>query len=161
MTASTHATVHEIEVPLSRNRAFQLFTEHFAAWWPKEYTWSQSALKHIGIEPRMDGRCTEEGPHGFQVDWGRVLAWEPPGRVTVTWQIGPGRVPQPDPANASRVDLRFIAKGRDATRLVLEHGDFHHHGEGAEAYCKTMASEYGWPFILERYREMALRLDAF
>lgn len=32
MTASTHATVHEIEVPLSRNRAFQLFTEHFAAW---------------------------------------------------------------------------------------------------------------------------------
>ncbi|UYG05442.1 SRPBCC family protein [Halomonas sp. LR3S48] len=156
MTPRSDLTVHEVVLPLSRDQAFQLFTKRFAAWWPAEYTWSQSTLDTIGIEPRQGGRCTEEGPHGFQVDWGRVLAWEPPERLLMTWQIGPNRVPQPDPAYASTVEVRFHENGPNATRLVLNHSDFRNHGDGAEEYRDAMASEYGWPYILECYRKLAM-----
>ncbi|RCV87310.1 SRPBCC family protein [Billgrantia montanilacus] len=157
MAATNDSTVHEIVLPLARNRAFQLFVERFADWWPSEYSWSQAALQGIGIEPREGGRCTEVGPHGFQVDWGRVLDWSPPERLVFSWQIGPGRVPQPDPAQASTVELRFHENGASAARLMLEHQGFRHHGEGAKEYRDAMASEYGWPYILEYYRKLALR----
>ncbi|WP_104204007.1 SRPBCC family protein [Billgrantia saliphila] len=153
MDEYTDATFHETVVPLSRRQAFHLFTELFADWWPKEYTWSQSALKTIGIEPKEGGRCTEEGPYGFQVDWGRVVVWEPPERLVLAWQIGPNRVPQPNPEHASTVEVRFSAEGPEATRLTIEHRDFRRHGEGAAEYRDGMASDWGWPFILERFRQ--------
>lgn len=156
MPSSSDSTFHKVDVPLAQRHAFQLFTERFSDWWPAEYTWSQSALDTIGIEPRLNGRCTEVGPRGFQMDWGRVLAWEPPERLIITWQIGPSRVPQPDPTNASTVEFRFHESGPNATRLILEHHDFRNHGDGAEEYRDAMASEYGWPYILDRYQKLAL-----
>ncbi len=57
------------------------------------------------------GHCSERGPHGFRCDWGRVVTCEPPGKIAFTWQISPQRVPQPDPAQASLVEVRFDADG--------------------------------------------------
>ncbi|MFQ3787048.1 SRPBCC family protein [Halomonas sp. A29] len=157
MSSSNDSTVHEIDLPLAQNSAFKLFAERLADWWPAEYTWSRSALNTIGIEPWQGGRCTEVGPHGFQVDWGRVLAWEPPERLIISWQIGPNRVPQPDPAHASTVKLGFHENGPRAARLILEHHDFRNHGDGAEEYRDAMASEYGWPYILACFRKFSSR----
>ncbi len=156
MIVSSDSAAHEIVLPLARDRAFLLFVEHFADWWPAEYTWSQEGLQTIGIEPRQGGRCTEVGPHGFQLDWGRVLAWEPLGRLIITWQIGPSRVPQPDPKHASTVTFLFHEDGPDTARLELEHRDFRRHGDGAEEYRAAMSSEYGWPYILGCYRRLIL-----
>ena len=50
-----------IEVPLSAERAFGFFTEHFALWWPREYTWGQEVVEDIGLEPREGGLCFERG----------------------------------------------------------------------------------------------------
>ena len=142
-----HATVHVPGVP---ERAFAAFTAEFGRWWPPEYTWSQDTLEEIGIDTREGGLCFERGPHGFHCDWGRVLAWEPPSRLVLAWQIGPTRAPEPDPAKASEVEVRFEADG-DGTRVSLSHTGFERHGDGAEGYAAAMDSPQGWDYILGRF----------
>jgi uncharacterized protein YndB with AHSA1/START domain len=139
----------ELSVPVER--AFALFTQHLALWWPREYTWGQDVLEEIGIEAREGGRCYEVGPHGFRCDWGRVIGWEPPRRLSLTWQISPRREPQPDPAQASTIEVVFAAPRPGVTRMTFEHRDFERHGAGAREYRDAMASPQGWPWILERY----------
>ena len=103
---------HEVTVRLSPSESFRLFTRGFGSWWPSEYTWSGNVLESIAMEPFEGGHCTEEGPHGFRCDWGRVLVWTPPQRLVLTWQIGPHREPQPDPDKASTVEVLFRSDAR-------------------------------------------------
>jgi len=141
---------HTITVPAPPAHAFTTFTEAMTAWWPAEYTWAQRTLVEIGIEPREGGHCFERGPHGFRCDWGRVVTCEPPDRIAFTWQISPQRVPQPDPAQASLVEVRFAPDG-NGTRVEVAHRHFDRHGEGAEGYAAAMGSPQGWPLLLERF----------
>ena len=141
---------HQVVVPVPPERAFATFTEAMTSWWPPEYTWAQASLEEIAIEPREGGACYERGPHGFRCDWGRVVTCERPGRLAFTWQISAQRVPQPDPARASLVDVRFTPEG-DGTRVELAHRHFSRHGEGAESYAAAMDSPQGWPLLLERF----------
>jgi uncharacterized protein YndB with AHSA1/START domain len=139
----------EVSVPAPPRRAFELFAEGLATWWPPEFTWSHRGLEWIGIDPREGGLCTEIGPGGFRIDWGRVLIWHPPDRLAFTWQISPSRVPEPDPAKSSLVDVHFEpADGATAVRLV--HVGFERHGDGAFEYRDAMRDQ-GWPHILECY----------
>ena len=48
------------------------------------------------------------------------------------------------------LDIRFVSVDDKQTRLTLMHGQFERYGAGAQHYRDTMASEYGWPFILDR-----------
>ncbi len=139
-------------VPATVELAFRCFTERFGEWWPQAYTWSQGALREIGIEPGVDGLCFERGPHGFHCDWGRVLAWEPPERITLAWRIGPTRAPQPDPARASEVDVCFVPADA-GTRVSLLHHGFDRQGDGAEEYRVAMDGPGGWEHILARFAE--------
>ena len=140
-----------LTVPEAVEKAFAVFTEEMDSWWPAEYTWSQDVLQHIGIEPGVDGRCFERGPHGFECDWGRVLVWEPPHHVLFTWQISPGREPVPDANKASEVEVRFTAQGAAITRVDFEHRHLDRHREGAAEYKAMLDSPDGWPYILNRY----------
>ena len=138
-----------VEAPPAR--AFDVFTHSFAVWWPREYTWSQEVLDTIGLEPFEGGRCFERGPLGFACDWGRVLAWEPPRRLSFSWQIGPDRVPEPNLDKASEVEVRFAADGEAATLVELEHRGFERHGEGGQSYREALGSPQGWAYIVGRY----------
>jgi uncharacterized protein YndB with AHSA1/START domain len=138
-----------VAAPLAR--AFTVFTEGLGGWWPAEYMWSSEVLEEIGIEPRGGGRCYERGPHGFWCDWGRVLAWDPPHRLVFSWQIGPDRTPQPDPARASEVEVRFVEEGETITRVDLEHRAFARHGEEGDSYREGLGSSAGWTRLLDRY----------
>lgn len=139
-------------VPATPRQAYKAFTEGMADWWVKEYTWSgPDTLVDIGIEPRKDGMAYEIGPHGFRVDWGRVLIWEPPRRLVFTWQIGPDRTPVPDPAKASEIDARFEPEA-DGTRVEVEHRHFDRHGEAAEGYLRALSA--GWRELLARYADV-------
>jgi uncharacterized protein YndB with AHSA1/START domain len=140
-----------LTVPASTERAYAVFAEEFASWYPSEYTWSQDVLDTIGMEGREGGRCFERGPEGFWIDWGKVLVWDPPRRLAFTWQISPRREPVPDLEKASVVELRFHAEGPRSTRIAFEHSGLSRHGEGAEDYLESLSSEQGWPYILDRY----------
>lgn len=146
-----------VEVDADPASAFAAFVDRFADWWPAAYTWSGGAAEAIGIEPRIGGFCYERGPHGLRLDWGRVTAWEPPDRLAFSWQIDPDRTPQPNPAHASVVEVRFAAIG-DGCRVTLRHDGFERHPGDAEAYRTAMASPEGWPLILDRYAARVRRL---
>lgn len=144
-------------VPLSVERAYTLFTEELASWWPTEYTWAQDVLETIAIEPGENGRCFERGPHNFECDWGRVLIWEPPNRLMFTWQISPRREPEPNPAKASKVEVRFEVEASASTHVQFEHRGLDRHGEGAADYHSALDSPQGWPYILDCYLNAAER----
>jgi uncharacterized protein YndB with AHSA1/START domain len=139
-----------VTVGVSVEQAFAAFAD-LARWWPREYTWAGDTLEGIGIEPREGGFCFERGPHGFTCHWGRVLAWDPPARLVLTWQIAPDRAPEPNPAKASEVEVRFDPAGPTGTRVDLEHRAFPRQGEAGDPYRQALASPQGWPLILARY----------
>jgi uncharacterized protein YndB with AHSA1/START domain len=142
-----------ITVPVPPERAFAAFTDGIDEWWVREFTWSgPEALDRIGIEPRLGGMAYEIGPDGFRLDWGRVVTWQPPEHLAFTWQIGPDRVPVPDPAHASEVDVRFTAED-GGTRVDLEHRGFERHGPDGEGYREALTA--GWNELLARYAAAA------
>lgn len=71
-----------IVVSAAPNDGFERFVDEFSTWWPTQYTWSQSGLDWIGLDPTNGGRCTERGVGGFEVDFGRVLAVQRPSLAT-------------------------------------------------------------------------------
>jgi uncharacterized protein YndB with AHSA1/START domain len=74
-----------VEAPL--DRAFRVFTASMGAWWPKSHHIGKSALADCVIEPRVDGRWYEVDDDGSTCDWGKVLAWDPPRRLVLAWQL--------------------------------------------------------------------------
>ncbi|MEO3779338.1 SRPBCC family protein [Micromonospora sp. B11E3] len=136
-------------VSASAEHAFAVFAGALTDWWVAEYTWSgPAALAELGIEPRAGGMLYEIGPYGFRSDWGRVLTWDPPRRLVFTWQIGPDRVPVPDPAQASEVEVLFLPDA-DQVRVEVEHRHFDRHGEAAEGYRQALTA--GWHELLSRF----------
>lgn len=131
-------------------RVFSLLTDDLLSWWPRAYTWSGDVLETIAIEPRIGGRCFERGPHGFHLDWGRVLVCDRPRRLVFTWQIGAQRVPEPDPARASEVAIELAGDGDGGSVVTLEHRGFACHGVDAARYRDMMAGPRGWPFLIDR-----------
>lgn len=145
-----YGVTSRLRVPASAERAFAVFTARLSDWWVKEYTWcGPDALVDIGIEAGEGGMAYEIGPHGFRADWGRVLTWEPPHRLVLTWQIGPDRVPVPDPARASEVEVQFRTEQGNRTRVEVEHRNFDRHGPDAEGYRQALTA--GWHELLSRY----------
>lgn len=150
-TTTQDAVRRSVTVPVPPDRAFTTFTDGMATWWPREYTWSRRTLETIGVEPRVGGHCYEIGPGGFHSDWGTVLAWEPPRRLVLAWQISPTRAPEPDPDRTSEVEVTFEPDGLEATRVEVEHRGFRRHGKGGDDYRAGLAAPEGWTLMLERY----------
>src|SRR5699024_3912449 len=98
---------------------FSAFAEHFPQWYPVEYSWAQESLQTIRIEPFEGGRCFERGPNSFELDWGRVLTYQPPNLLAFSWQIDIDRVPIPDATKAGEVHIQFEPEGDD-TRVMLK-----------------------------------------
>lgn len=158
-TSTAEPIVHTVTVPLPPAEAFHLFVDGLTNWWPADYTWAAEVLEAISIEPRLGGRCFERGPCGFECDWGRVTAWDPPHRLSLTWQISLERVPEPNPARASEVVVRLAREAPSSTGVTLEHRGFERHGDGGAQYRAALASPQGWPYILDRYAATAQAAD--
>jgi uncharacterized protein YndB with AHSA1/START domain len=82
-----------------------------------------------------------------------VLAYEPPHRVLLTWDISPHWQIETDPGKTSEWEVRFIAETPERTRVELEHRNLDHHGEGWEGVREGVAGAEGWPLYLKRFAE--------
>jgi uncharacterized protein YndB with AHSA1/START domain len=154
-TASTIPAINgKVTVGAPIERAFRVFTASFNTWWPPEYHIGQADIAEAILEPREGGRWYERGVDGSECDWGRVLAWEPPDRLIVTWQINGEWQYDPDPEHASEVEIRFTADGPDRTTVELEHRHLDRL-VGGQAMREAIGGAGGWTSVLERYAEAA------
>ena len=141
-----------VTVEAPQERAFGVFTEGFSSWWPMEsHHIGEQMATSVVIEPRAGGRWFERAADGAECDWGRVLEWEPPGRVLLAWHLGPDFRYDPDPAKATEIEVQFIAEGPSTTRVELVHRGFEVHGERAEEMRAPIDSENGWSGLLQMY----------
>lgn len=153
MSTPAEATTirHEIVVEAPIERAFSVFTNDFGAFKPREHNLLAVDIAETVFEPRTGGRLFDRGVDGSECQWARVLAYEPPDRVVISWDIGPTWQVESDPAKASEVEVRFTAEGPERTRVVLEHRHLDRHGDGWEGVREGVDSEGGWPLYLSRY----------
>lgn len=140
-------------VDVGPERAFALFVDEIDRWWPRDCTWAREKLARIGIEPRIDGACFEIDKNGTRAVWGTVLTLRRPEHIVFTWQIRADRSAEPNPAAASRVDVRFTAAGDSLTEVIIVHRDFPRHGEDWRDYRRQMAAPAGWPRLISLYAE--------
>jgi uncharacterized protein YndB with AHSA1/START domain len=155
MTTTTGSTVRRsttVAAPL--DRAFAVFTDGFATWWPESHHLRGEALESVTIEPREGGRWYERTRDGAECDWGRVLVWDPPRRLVLSWAISPSWQPETDPNRVSEVEVRFTPETDGRTRVDLEHRAFDRHGEGGDGLRDAVSAEGGWGTLLARYAEV-------
>src|SRR6185503_9502396 len=107
-----------VETPIET--AFSVFTEDMASWWPPGHHILEGELKEMVFEARAGGRVFDRGVDGSECAWARVLAYEPPNRVVLSWDINLEWQLETDSARASEVEVRFVAETPTRTRVELE-----------------------------------------
>jgi len=144
-----------VKVNASAEVAFDVFTAGMTRWWPPTHSINptKSKLKETVMEPRAGGRWYEKGEDGSQCDWGKVLAWEPPTRLLLAWQIDAQW--RYDPKLVTEVEVRFTPEGASVTRVELEHRNIERFGDSAEAVRNAIDSEGGWGALLESFAKEA------
>jgi uncharacterized protein YndB with AHSA1/START domain len=134
--------------------AWRVFTEKMGTWWPlATHKIGKAKAVDAVIEPRVGGRWYERGDDGSTCDWGRVLSWEPPSRLVLSWDISADW--QHDPTLKTEVEVRFTAEGKDATRVELEHRHLDRYGPRREEMRRTFDSEMGWKGLLDAFAARA------
>jgi uncharacterized protein YndB with AHSA1/START domain len=133
--------------------AFKVFTEDIGSWWPPDHHILEGELAEMVFEPREGGHVYDRAVDGNECRWARVLAYEPPERFVVSWDIGLTWQIETDPAKTSEIEVRFTAEGDDRTRVELEHRHLERHGEGWEKMRDAVGSPGGWRRGLDRFAE--------
>jgi uncharacterized protein YndB with AHSA1/START domain len=141
-----------VEAPVER--AFQVFTEDFGSFKPREHNMLAVDIAETVFEPRVGGHLYDRGVDGTECRWARILAYEPPDRVVFSWDISPRWQIETDLEKTSEVEVRFISEGPDRTRVELEHRNIERHGDGWEGTREGVGGEEGWPLYLQRFAEV-------
>ena len=137
-------------VAASPEKAFEVFTEGMATWWPIETHSIQAMDKEAGahetviFETGPGGRVYERMTSGEEAHWAHVLVWEPPTRLVLEWKVNPESVAP------TEIEVRFTPEG-EGTRVDLEHRGFEALGKDAEEGHKGYSE--GWPKVFQDYVE--------
>jgi uncharacterized protein YndB with AHSA1/START domain len=156
MTTPAEATSirHEVVVEAPIERAFAVFTKGFGSFKPAEHNMLGVDIAETVFELREGGHVYDRGVDGSECRWARVLAYEPPNRVVISWDISPRWQIETDLEKTSEVDVRFIAETPGRTRVELEHRNLDRHGDGWEAVREGVDGDAGWPLYLQRFADV-------
>ena len=92
---------------------FAVFVREIGTWWPTPtISAGRDQVRDVTVEPRPGGRVYETWHDDTTVEWGRLLAWDPPRRFTMTWLCTPA---------PTEVELTFTPLGPALTRVAVEH----------------------------------------
>jgi uncharacterized protein YndB with AHSA1/START domain len=149
----------QIVVDAPIERAFRVFTEDFGSFKPPEHNLLDVEIAETVFEPREGGHLYDRGVDGSECRWARVLAYEPPDRVVISWDINPQWQIETDIEKTSEVEVRFISETPERTRVELEHRNLDRHGDGWEGVREGVAGEGGWPLYLQRFAELLAEED--
>jgi uncharacterized protein YndB with AHSA1/START domain len=153
--AYVEPVIRSVRVAAAPARAFEVFSAGIGRWWIPTHSIlaSKSPQAEVTIEPRVGGRWYERGEDGSECDWGHVLAWDPPRRLVLAWQLNAQW--EFDPALVTEVEVRFDPQPGGATLVTLEHRCLERYGAEAETARAGLGSEGGWSGLLERFRQLA------
>jgi len=141
-----------VEAPIEQ--AFAVFTKRFGDFKPPEHNLLRVPIVATVFEPHVGGHIYDRGADGSECRWARVLAFEPPNRVVVSWDISPYWQIEADREHTSEVEVRFIAESPQRTRLELEHRNIERHGPGWEGVRDGVDDDAGWTLYLDRYTDL-------
>jgi uncharacterized protein YndB with AHSA1/START domain len=134
--------------------AWRVFTEKMGTWWPlSAYKIGKAPAVDAIVEPHVGGRWYERGDDGSTCQWGSVLTWEPPSRLVLSWDITADW--QYDPALKTEVEIRFIAEGKSATRVELEHRRLDRYGARRDEMRRVFDTEGDWGRLLQGFAQVA------
>lgn len=132
-----------VTVDCSVEEAFRVFTAGAETWWPTEsHSIYGERVKEVHFEGREGGEVYEVSDSGEKGHWATVLAWEPPSRLVLSWNIL-----EREPAG-TELEVRFLPEG-DGTRVELEHRGWEKLSEDAAE--KRANYDTGWDYVLGVY----------
>ncbi len=131
------------EVACPAHRAFEVWTERIARWWPKDHTVSAEDGLVVVLEGRPGGRIFERRSNGIEHDWGVVTLWEPPSRLGYTWHLNR------EPSDATDVEIRFTPVDDVTTEVAIDHSGWERLGAGGEGWRDRNIG--GWSTLLPHY----------
>jgi hypothetical protein len=137
-----------------RQHTFEVFVGTIGTWWPvKPFSAGRDRVRDVTFEQRRGGRVYETWQDGTEVEWGMLLAWEPPERFVMTWNVTPV---------ATEVELTFAELGPALTRVAVEHRGWERLTEEQLARACALPGGYtggaftaGWAQILGFLAEAA------
>jgi len=153
-TIPTITVRKQLTVEAACAHAFDVFTSGFDGWWPRSHHIGKAELLAAIIEPKAVGRWYEKWVDGSECEWGRVLLYEPPARLVLSWHLNGQWAYDPDPAHASEVEVRFVPDGPSRTHIEFEHRHIERSID-AERLRTGVDSPQGWSALLERFAEKA------
>ena len=131
------------EVDCPPDHAFEVWTSRIDRWWPADHTASGDAATRVVLEGRPGGRIFERTAGGVEHDWGEVTIWEPPLRLGYLWHL------RRDRADATEVEIRFLASGATSTRVEIEHRGWERLGASGEE--QRDRNRGGWATLLPHF----------
>jgi uncharacterized protein YndB with AHSA1/START domain len=156
--ADPNSVKKAIDVRAPQEVAWRVFTERMGTWWPLAfYKIGKAKAIDAILEPYLGGRWYERGEDGSTCDWGIVLAWEPYTRLVLSWDIDANW--QPDPSLKTEIEVRFIARGNNSTRVELEHRHLDRYGPRREEMRRIFDTEGDWGRLLASFAQLAEAMD--
>jgi uncharacterized protein YndB with AHSA1/START domain len=131
-----------VTVDCAVEEAFRVFTSDAIRWWPVDSHSIHRTVSEIVFEPSAGGDVYEVSESGERSHWATVLAWEPPGRLVLAWNILNADT------ESTEVEVRFVPDGT-GTRVELEHRGWERLAEGGAD--KRANYDTGWDFVLGEY----------
>lgn len=135
-----------IEVPCGQERAFRIFIEEMASWWPMHiFTVSKmkgGEPKGLNVDARQGGLIVEILPDGTEERWGEIRTYDPFGYLAMDFHINH---PDYEREAETLVELKFEAIADDRTRVALKQSEFE--ALGAMAGPASGGYQHGWEMV--------------
>jgi uncharacterized protein YndB with AHSA1/START domain len=150
LTTVTRSIV--VEAPIEV--AFEVFTEQFDRVKPREHNLLNVEIAETVFERRVGGYLYDRGVDGSECRFARVLVYEPPRRLVISWDISPRWQIETDLDKTSEVEVSFASEGENRTRVRLEHRNLDRHGDGWPALRDSVGGDGGWPLYLQHFADL-------
>jgi uncharacterized protein YndB with AHSA1/START domain len=131
-----------VTVDCAVEEAFHVFTTDAMSWWPvQRHSINQEQVREIVFEAHEGGEVYERTASGEKGHWATIVAWEPPSRLVLSWNIL-----HREPVG-TEVEVRFLPEGT-STRVELEHRGWERLVEDAAE--KRGSYNSGWGVVLDK-----------
>lgn len=137
------------KVPLPPPAAFDAYVAQMDVWWPRRgvfpYSFAPPGVfpRHIRLEAGLNGRYYETFSDGVEYEIGRITLWQPPEKLSYTWQ-------DPAWARPNQITLRFAAQDAQGDDTLVRYEQDGFAGAGVpelipyyQIGCRQTLSAYG------------------